>query len=75
MLPWWAWVLIVVGAYLVVTTFLDIMQTKRSIVRNFQVVGRFRYFWEKEKKLGRLLFGWMLPATPVQATPEPPTET
>ena len=46
MLPWWAWVLIVVGAYLVITTILDITQTKRSIVRNFPVVGRFRYFFE-----------------------------
>ena len=23
--------------------------------------GQFRFFWEKEKKLGRLLFGWTLP--------------
>ena len=23
--------------------------------------GQFRFFWEKEKKLGRLLFGWILP--------------
>ena len=30
------------------------------------VFGRFRYFWEKEKKLGRLLFGWMLPAKPAE---------
>ena len=21
--------------------------------------GQFKFFWEKEKKLGRLLFGWM----------------
>lgn len=47
MLPWWAWVLIVVGAYFLIATIIDITQTRRSIVRNFPIVGRFRYFFEK----------------------------
>ena len=25
------------------------------------VFGQFRFFWEKEKRLFRLLFGWMGP--------------
>jgi glutamate synthase domain-containing protein 2 len=47
MLPWWAWVLIVVGALLVVSTVIDIAQRKRAIIRNFPLVGRLRYIFEK----------------------------
>jgi hypothetical protein len=39
--------------------------------------GRFRYFWEKEKKLGRFLFGWMRrarPPEPAQTAPKPVEE-
>lgn len=25
------------------------------------ILGQFRFFWEKEKKLFRILFGWALP--------------
>ena len=46
MLPWWGWVLVVVVAFVVITSVLDAMQRKRSIVRNFPFFGRFRYLFE-----------------------------
>lgn len=45
-MPWWGWVLIVIGAYIVLTTLFDILQTRRTIVRNFPIVGRLRYLFE-----------------------------
>lgn len=47
MLPWWAWVLIVVGAYIIGSSLLDVFQRKHAIMRNFPFFGRFRYIFEK----------------------------
>ena len=46
MLPWWAWVLIVIGVLLIGTTLIDVFQRKHSIMRNYPFFGRFRYLFE-----------------------------
>jgi glutamate synthase domain-containing protein 2 len=45
-MPWWGWILIFVGVYLVVATIRDMFQRKHTIVRNFPFLGRFRYVFE-----------------------------
>lgn len=47
MLPWWAWVLIVLGAYVVLSSIWDIVQRKQAVRRNIPFFGRFRYLFEK----------------------------
>jgi hypothetical protein len=33
------------------------------------ILGHFSFFWQKEKKLARLLFGWALPRRAESTTP------
>ncbi|MBP9891438.1 MAG: FMN-binding glutamate synthase family protein [Planctomycetes bacterium] len=47
MIPWWGWVLIGIGAWLLFTLIVDVTQRKHSIIRNFPLLGRFRFFLEK----------------------------
>jgi glutamate synthase domain-containing protein 2 len=46
-MPWWGWLLSAFGAYLVLGTFMDLVQRKHAIVRNFPLFGRLRYIFEK----------------------------
>ncbi|NNC81403.1 MAG: FMN-binding glutamate synthase family protein [Acidimicrobiales bacterium] len=46
-MPWWLWVLIVVLVLLVLLTIYDLTQKKHAILRNFPVIGHFRYILEK----------------------------
>ena len=41
-IPWWAWVLLV----LVVVALYDLLQKKHTILRNFPILGHFRYMLE-----------------------------
>ncbi len=45
-MPWWGWVLIVLGAYTVISTVIDIVQRQHAIRRNIPFFGRFRYLFE-----------------------------
>src|ERR1700730_7297135 len=42
----WAWLGIVVGAFLVVVAIHDMTQKRHAILRNFPIVGDFRYWLE-----------------------------
>ena len=42
----WAWIGIGLGALVVLVAIYDVMQKKRAIVRNFPVIGHFRYWLE-----------------------------
>src|ERR1700730_993231 len=42
----WAWLGIVVGAFLVVVAIHDMTQKRHAILRNFPIVGHFRYLLE-----------------------------
>lgn len=46
MIPWWGWLLIGMGAYLVLSTLWDVVQRRHTIRRNFPFFGRFRYLFE-----------------------------
>jgi len=46
MLPLWAWILLGVLVFLVFLAIHDLTQTKRSILRNFPIVGRGRFVAE-----------------------------
>jgi len=43
---WWAWLLVVLGGVLVAVTVYDLVQKRRAILRNFPIVGHFRYLLE-----------------------------
>src|SRR6187549_3834611 len=43
----WAWLGIGLGALVVLVAIYDLTQKKRAILRNFPVVGHFRYWIEK----------------------------
>ncbi|MFT7579123.1 MAG: glutamate synthase domain-containing protein 2 [Myxococcota bacterium] len=43
---WGWWFLIVLGAIIVVVAIHDLVQTKHAILRNFPVIGHFRYWFE-----------------------------
>lgn len=45
-MTWWLWTLVVVGGVLVVVALADLIQTKHAILRNFPIVGHFRYWLE-----------------------------
>ncbi|NNE74621.1 MAG: FMN-binding glutamate synthase family protein, partial [Acidimicrobiales bacterium] len=46
-MPWWSIVLLVLGALVIVVAIHDLVQTRHAILRNFPVVGHFRYMLEK----------------------------
>ncbi len=46
-MAWWLIVLIVFGVVLLVVAAYDLIQTKHAILRNFPIVGHFRYMLEK----------------------------
>jgi glutamate synthase domain-containing protein 2 len=43
----WIWVVLGVVAFLIVVTIYDVTQRSRAILRNFPIVGHFRYLFEK----------------------------
>ncbi|MCC6575543.1 MAG: FMN-binding glutamate synthase family protein [Planctomycetes bacterium] len=46
MLPWWGWVLIGFGVWIIFTVIVDLTQRKHAIIRNFPLIGRLRYIFE-----------------------------
>jgi glutamate synthase domain-containing protein 2 len=42
LIPWWLWII----AVLIIIAIRDIFQRKHTIIRNFPIVGHFRYFLE-----------------------------
>ncbi len=46
-MPWWGWLLVGAGAYILLGTLWDVSQRRHAIVRNFPLFGRFRYIFEK----------------------------
>lgn len=46
-MPWWLWVLVIVGGALVLLAVYDLSQKKHAILRNFPIVGHLRYLLEK----------------------------
>jgi len=45
-MSWWAWIGIAVAASLVIVAIHDLTQKKHAILRNFPIVGHFRYWLE-----------------------------
>jgi glutamate synthase domain-containing protein 2 len=45
-MTWWAWLLIGFAAFVVIVALHDVTQKKHAILRNFPVVGHFRYWLE-----------------------------
>ncbi len=45
-MSWWAWLGIAVAAFLVIVAIHDLTQKKHAILRNFPIVGHFRYWLE-----------------------------
>ena len=45
-MPAWAWVLVVLGALVVAVAIYDVLQKPKAILRNFPVIGHFRYLFE-----------------------------
>jgi glutamate synthase domain-containing protein 2 len=45
-MPVWAWILIGVGGLLLIVAIYDVTQKKRAILRNFPIIGHFRYLFE-----------------------------
>lgn len=43
---WWAWTLGVIGGVLLLVALYDVTQRKHAILRNFPVIGHFRYLLE-----------------------------
>ncbi|PKN59276.1 MAG: FMN-binding glutamate synthase family protein [Deltaproteobacteria bacterium HGW-Deltaproteobacteria-14] len=41
-----AWILVVIGGLLLLVTIYDLVQTKHAILRNFPIIGHFRYLFE-----------------------------
>ncbi|MDW3220885.1 MAG: FMN-binding glutamate synthase family protein [Acidimicrobiales bacterium] len=46
-MPWWLWVLVIVGGALVLLALYDVTQKKHAILRNFPIVGHLRYLLER----------------------------
>ena len=46
-MPWWSWVLVIVGGLLLALVVHDLVQKKHAILRNFPVVGHLRYLLER----------------------------
>ena len=46
-MSWWLWSVVVIFVVLVVIAIYDIVQKKHTILRNFPIVGHFRYLIEK----------------------------
>ena len=45
-MQWWAWILVVIGALLLVVVVYDLTQRKHALLRNFPLIGHFRYVLE-----------------------------
>jgi glutamate synthase domain-containing protein 2 len=45
-MAWWAWLLVVVGALLVALVVYDLTQRRHALLRNFPIIGHFRYLLE-----------------------------
>ncbi len=45
-MPWWGWLLVALGAVLVGLVVYDLTQRHHAILRNFPVLGHFRYLLE-----------------------------
>ncbi len=46
-MSWWLWIIVVVAVFLVGVTIHDVTQRKHAILRNFPIIGHFRYLIEK----------------------------
>ncbi len=46
-ISWWMWIVIVIGALIVLTVIYDLCQRKHTILRNYPIVGHFRYWLER----------------------------
>lgn len=46
-MAWWLWVLVLIVVFLVGLVIYDVTQRRHTILRNFPVVGHFRYLIEK----------------------------
>ena len=46
-MPWWLWILVVIVVLVVGVAIHDVVQRRHAILRNFPVVGHFRYLIEK----------------------------
>src|SRR5215216_8021083 len=42
----WAWIGIAVGAVLLIVSIHDVTQKKKAVLRNFPIIGHFRYILE-----------------------------
>ena len=45
-MPTWAWVLVAIAGLLLLVAIHDVVQKPRAIVRNFPIIGHFRYLFE-----------------------------
>ena len=45
-MTWWAWLLVLVGAVVVVVVVYDLTQRRHALLRNFPIIGHFRYLLE-----------------------------
>ncbi len=45
-MPWWTWLLIALGALLLGIAIYDLTQRQHAILRNFPIIGHFRYVLE-----------------------------
>lgn len=46
-MPWWLWVIIIFVIFLIGLAIHDVTQTRHAILRNFPIIGHFRYLIEK----------------------------
>lgn len=46
-MPWWLWVVVIVVVFVLGVAIHDVTQKRHAILRNFPVVGHFRYLIEK----------------------------
>ncbi len=45
-MAWWAWVLVAIGALIVAVVIHDLLQRQHAILRNFPLIGHFRFLLE-----------------------------
>ncbi|MCH8829714.1 MAG: FMN-binding glutamate synthase family protein, partial [Planctomycetes bacterium] len=43
---WWQWTLGILGGVLLITLVYDLVQKKHAILRNFPIIGHFRFWLE-----------------------------
>lgn len=46
-MTWWLWLILIVGALVLVVAVYDLTQKRHAILRNFPVAGHFRYMLER----------------------------